>query len=714
MVEKTKTSKYYDKIKYIIGRKTEKKGKTAGSICSSRSSSSCAPSYETPDILDISTDDSGIILSKDTAPSLPPKSIIITEAIVEPQQPGLWNSTPNCESRRPFKHCNLTKVSHNLNDLDKPVLPAKRLQGSMKRQKGYETEEIITSVMYDTEATEEQSVQNNKQSIDTDNDNFIRSVSTPKCKNRKPFKHCNPTKVRQSINESVEGCKPVEASKHLEGETKLQKEYETQEIITSVMYDTETTEGLSKYDQITEDLSVQYRNQSNTTDSDNFVRSVDEKFVVNLFESRQSNRWKRKSVCVDNFDKSVNIIDNGMNVGGPEVIDGCKNNVNSDSESDAMFYKLKKMRDAECVKMKEASNALRAIKKKNDREWSEELLTEKILLETDLKYKIIVNKIRDLKYSDWRITEPKHSATITLSNFQYELAQKPLKDSKYSEFFVLALSHDTDVFTTKVTAAADDKLVFNETFTLRNLDEDFSIRAEVFSIKLRTSKPRMITALLKKKSQNLCPIFRIYYENINTLEVQESAVLKSSFTSCGAFVITKNQITQNKNTGHIAHQPSDSRLQNNVTFTTTVDLNLAAKLSGFLTLGKADEQNNIVFWERKWCSLNSTLFSIYNYPQDEEFSKPPESSINLEYCFEPLIRPDNFPKRNSFILKTGRPSTINDSNNVILRRRNNFVLEKYYLYADSKEEFKRWTVELDSVLACLKEWDRLIFVDEYY
>ncbi|KAG5896909.1 hypothetical protein JTB14_028137 [Gonioctena quinquepunctata] len=438
-----------------------------------------------------------------------------------------------------------------------------------------------------------------------------------------------------------------------------------------------------------------------------FERTASERFVVNLFESRLSKRWKRKSVIAHSFDNKIQVINDETKEVTKEMPDVNQNDLlkQSVSDSDAMFHKLKRLRDVECVKMKEASNALRAIKAKPDRECFEELLAERILLETDLKYKLIVGKIRDVNYSEIEPSNSKHSATVTLSEFEYELTPHLMKNNEFSEFFILAISQGTELFMSKVMTATEDSISFNEKFTLKNLDDNFSIKVEVFSISIRTAKLRKTFSLLRKESKTFCPMFKIYYENVNTMEMQQSVILNSSFKSCGEFYITKGQIGENSFT--IPHLPDESHLQKNVNLTLKADLELNSNISGFLTLGRKSNDDDSVFWERKWCSLDANLFSIYNYPQDQEYGRPPVTTINLEYCFVPLVKHlKNFPRKKTFVLKTGRPSTINDSNSTAFRKRNNFVLEKYYFGADNIDDFERWTTELSSVLECLNDWER--------
>ncbi|KAG5878701.1 hypothetical protein JTB14_036608 [Gonioctena quinquepunctata] len=110
-------------------------------------------------------------------------------------------------------------------------------------------------------------------------------------------------------------------------------------------------------------------------------------------------------------------------------------------------------------------------------------------------------------------------------------------------------------------------------------------------------------------------MFKIYYENVNTMEMQQSVIMNTSFKSCGEFYITMGQISENSFT--IPHIPDESRLQKNVNLTLNADLELNSNISGFLTLGRKSNDDDSMFWERKWCSLDATLFSIYNCPQDQ-------------------------------------------------------------------------------------------------
>ncbi|VEN41553.1 unnamed protein product [Callosobruchus maculatus] len=384
-----------------------------------------------------------------------------------------------------------------------------------------------------------------------------------------------------------------------------------------------------------------------------------------------------------------------------------------------MYLQLKKIRDAECVKMNQASNALLAIKMKDKCEWREELVAEKILLECDLRNKLIVNKIRELKYSEeysqvYKKQWP-HKGSISVSNFEFDVKnQDKPKNNKHTDFYVLALSHGTTLNMSKIATVNDEnKLVFNDIFTLNGLEDNFVVNVEVYTLRLKTKKDNKLSiyrSLFKKKTHNCCTS-KIYYEDVNVNELLQSEILSPSFTPCVNFTLTKHQIGNN---ALFISPPTESKFRNYVNVNVTVNsLDLGTDLSGFLTWGT--KQDAVITWERKWCSLKGSSFSIYNYPQDEGYDRDPCESFNLEYCLVPLVKEvHNCPRKRTFVIKTGRPSTFRDSEGITLRKRQNFVLEKFYVSADNNEDYKKWTGTLESTLDTMRDWKRLVFVDDYY
>lgn len=203
------------------------------------------------------------------------------------------------------------------------------------------------------------------------------------------------------------------------------------------------------------------------------------------------------------------------------------------------------------------------------------------------------------------------------------------------------------------------------------------------------------------------PACVIYYENLNTYEMAESTIFHSSFKPIAEMYINKQQ-TNNKLTNIADYVYLDP----NVSFYFNVNaIKINADLSGFLTMGKIIEDS--MYWERKWCILNGAQLLIFNYPQDVEEMKP-ILTINLYYCLDSILNTE-CSRKNTFVLRTCRPISLNENNKTkSLKMNTNFLVEKYFFNADTKEMHKEWSNEILYILQTLKDWNRLVFVDDTY
>lgn len=208
-------------------------------------------------------------------------------------------------------------------------------------------------------------------------------------------------------------------------------------------------------------------------------------------------------------------------------------------------------------------------------------------------------------------------------------------------------------------------------------------------------------------------MFNIYYENVHTSELHQSRIMKPSFSLCGSLFITKKDLT--KDTFTFSQIMTNSSLCMNMTLKISAEnINLKTNMSGFLTLGRQNAENNFVSWDRKWCVLEGSKFSAYNYPQHPGLQIPPVATIDLMYCLEELTFNRNSTKRKSFILKAARPGSLDVGKHINLKHKNKFILEKYFLAADNQEDFCKWTRELNGALNFLADWNQLVLAKDYY
>lgn len=107
---------------------------------------------------------------------------------------------------------------------------------------------------------------------------------------------------------------------------------------------------------------------------------------------------------------------------------------------------------------------------------------------TELKYDLLSSKLEGKSDTYVVLNSNKSSADILLTNLEFELRYAPQGKYKTSMFFILAVSHGTELFLTEPREPLNGKLIFTDKFRFKNLKDDFIIKAEVFYIKFKTEK----------------------------------------------------------------------------------------------------------------------------------------------------------------------------------------------------------------------------------
>ncbi|KAF7275961.1 hypothetical protein GWI33_011060 [Rhynchophorus ferrugineus] len=376
---------------------------------------------------------------------------------------------------------------------------------------------------------------------------------------------------------------------------------------------------------------------------------------------------------------------------------------------------LKKARDIECVRMSQASNALVNIKSRTrERDWLDVLIAERLLLETSERVKLYTNEIRETMYSS--IQEPiPHKARLRLSDisfpFHEQFSSKSKADRYFTDFFVVTISHGTQMEISEYMTGEEEPLSFSKTWMFDNVSPDFEIKVKLFCLRLRTMDEYVWD---KMAWCTLCPTSRIIYEDLLTRQYEEKRVYKTSFKLCAEVTLTRSNIDENT-TKIDLHPEVFGKLDHLVRFNLKCEqTHINANLSGFLDFGI--QRGDVLLWERKWCVLRTTNLYIYSYPQDEYLGNPFDQ-LNLEFCFGSVVTNlSHCPKKRSFQLKTGRPTGINCNSweqiNA-MRTKPNFFIERYYFAAPSMVDYVRWTEELEKILNSLNDFKKLVFKDEY-
>lgn len=178
----------------------------------------------------------------------------------------------------------------------------------------------------------------------------------------------------------------------------------------------------------------------------------------------------------------------------------------------AQFTKLKKQRDVECLRIKEASNLLHILNSSSPYAyWSEKLLAEKVLLTSGKFQKqiiinilncflgytvdLLVDKIRN-EYTE--IQESWNIGTISIDQCTFNLEDFTTKGHT-TEFFVLLFANGINVRTSKIARAFNGELTFDEKFEFL-INADFNVKVQIFSLVMRDAPKlqKLVTRLMQK------------------------------------------------------------------------------------------------------------------------------------------------------------------------------------------------------------------------
>lgn len=128
---------------------------------------------------------------------------------------------------------------------------------------------------------------------------------------------------------------------------------------------------------------------------------------------------------------------------------------------------------------------------------------------SELKVNLLSSKIRNIelnKQTDRKSN--KCTVDVSLTNFRFELEEQIQETNKNTTFFIVAVSHDTDIYLTKPAKAANNELTISERFYFKNAEEDSCIKIEVFSITF--NKEKTILESIFKKVRLFTTFFNSY------------------------------------------------------------------------------------------------------------------------------------------------------------------------------------------------------------
>lgn len=114
-----------------------------------------------------------------------------------------------------------------------------------------------------------------------------------------------------------------------------------------------------------------------------------------------------------------------------------------------------------------------------------------------LKCKLITHSIREGWNTPQSPSERRYEAFVSLSNFEFPLNPETSRDDNFTDFYVMTLSHGVDIVTGRIVLAGENRVFFNDKFTLK-VAEDFKVTLQLFCLRLRISKGSCPMGLLRK------------------------------------------------------------------------------------------------------------------------------------------------------------------------------------------------------------------------
>lgn len=200
-------------------------------------------------------------------------------------------------------------------------------------------------------------------------------------------------------------------------------------------------------------------------------------------------------------------------------------------------------------------------------------------------------------------------------------------------------------------------------------------------------------ALLLQKSKRVYPKRKIWYKDVNSAEAIGTEILKTEFSQCGYFLLTRNDLGRPHNRKIVTNIPCGSLVSETVQVTTKLkDVMLRSKASGFLTTAMRNPARSFT-WERRWCTLEGTTMKIWNSPLDVDFNHAVEI-VDFRKCAFLAVGCANrqfCPKTKTLVLEvafSGRGSGV----------------QQYLLNADSASDYEMWNNGLNEVVTFLNSW----------
>uniref|UniRef100_H2ZBG3 Anillin n=1 Tax=Ciona savignyi TaxID=51511 RepID=H2ZBG3_CIOSA len=358
-----------------------------------------------------------------------------------------------------------------------------------------------------------------------------------------------------------------------------------------------------------------------------------------------------------------------------------------------------------------------------------ELEAEKLLLIASEKRLALLAEVQALKSRS--VTEPPQTVQPCLGNLTIRNLRLPLRteyifsmaskkdcgDIRSHYYFLLVRCGPTRILASHLASTHDslsgDSLVFSDEFKLVDLESNFDITIEVYSVTHRSradgvpnqeKSKRKLSGILHKSLTPRKLRSRSHMTMTHTSSPGgPNAIRISSFSLIGAVSINLNDVKSEKFT--LQKVPFLSPISGHFACKIEADFQSNVEQRGFLTM--FDDVGGLGAWHRRWCALIRGVLFSWTYPDDEKY-KEALCKIDLTSCISERIRTVErimCARPNTFELRTMRPRRHGDKDNLITQDTGSVITTKHWLAADTKDERIAWIESMNQALADVRAWD---------
>nr|XP_018671728.1 anillin-like isoform X2 [Ciona intestinalis] len=296
-------------------------------------------------------------------------------------------------------------------------------------------------------------------------------------------------------------------------------------------------------------------------------------------------------------------------------------------------------------------------------------------------------------------------------------SKKDSGDIRSHYYFLLIRCGPTRILATHLASTHDslsgDSLVFKDSFKLEELESDFDITIEVYSVTHRSradgvpnqeKSKRKLSGILHKSLTPRKLRSRTHMTMTHTASPGgPNAIRISSFSLIGAVVVKLQDVESRKFT--LQKVPFLSPISGQFVCEIESDFESSVEQRGFLTM--FDDVGGLGAWHRRWCALTRGVLYSWTYPDDEKH-KEALCKLEINKCISERIRTVErimCARPNTFELRTMRPRRHGDKDNLITQDTGSVITTKHWLAADTKDERIAWIDSMNQALADVRAWD---------